>query len=910
VQTWLEQQGFSIDSVGRSKNMIRFSGTAGQVEQAFQTQMHYFNVGGEKHLAPSTDLSLPAAIAPVVESVRNIDNFKPRSMHIRGNGIPPRPDFTSGVSGSVFLAPGDIEVIYDMNPLRNNAFNGSGQTIAVMGQSAIVVSDVEHFQEAAGLTVKDPTQVLVPGSGTAQTFSGDEGESDLDLEWSGAMAPGASIYFVYTGNSQNNGVFDSISYAVDQKIGDIISVSYGACETVLGGFSLESTFQQAAAQGQTIVAAAGDSGSTACFDYGTLTIAQQQALAVNYPASSPYVTAMGGTEISQSSQAYYSAGQGYWKAETPGSDILTSALQYIPEVVWNDSSISAPAGYGLSATGGGASALFTKPSWQTGVPGIPADGKRDLPDISLLSSPEYVPYLFCTSDTSDWGSGQLASCNSGFRDSSTQDLTLAGGTSFATPIFAGMLAILNQQKGYGGGAGLINPALYKLASNSSTYASAFHDITSGNNECPSSINTSSVIYCSSTSGAESNYSAGVGYDLATGLGSIDLNNLATGSTATAAPAMTVTPTPTSMSVNQTLSVAVTLTGSSGTPTGTVVLSGGGYTSATETLAGGAYTFSVPAYSLSGGTDTLTVSYSGDSNYGVDSGTTTVTVTKLASSLTVVPGASSISSNAALTVTGSVSGSGPAPTGTVTLSGGGYTSSATNLSSGGYSVTIPANSLAVGADTLTVNYSGDGNYTTSSNSAGVTVTQSTAPATFQLTASSPASVNRGSSASSTITVGSTSGYSGTVTLTCTLNSGGPTNQSGDSPTCSIPSAAVGVGGTASATVSTVAATNAAASRPVLPGRTLTGAGGAVFALLVFLGIPARRRSWQSMLGILILLIAFGGLSACGGGGGSSTGAGSGTSNPGTASGTYTFTVTGTGNPAVTPAPTTAFTVTVN
>ncbi|MGA9587867.1 MAG: S53 family peptidase, partial [Terracidiphilus sp.] len=466
VQGWLEQQGFSIDSVARSKNLIRFSGTVGQVEQAFQTQMHFYRVGGEKHFAPATTLSVPTAIASSVATITNLDDFRPHAMHIRSNNnVQARPGFTSAVSGSVFFAPGDIKLIYDLNPLLNGAVNGAGQSIAIMGQSSVATSDIENFQNAAGISVKDPTMVIVPGSGAPMTFQGDESESDLDLEWSGAIAPGAEIFFVFTGSSSNFGVFDSLQYAIDEKIGTIISISYGACEPTISATSasaLESFVSQAAAQGQTVLAAAGDSGSTGCYVSPTTTsppLSTQQELAVSYPASSQYVTGVGGTEISQTNSAYYTAGSAYWAGASGTNDVQTSALQYIPEVVWNDSLATVQGGNTtLSAGGGGASTLYTKkPTWQTGVPGIPSDNARDVPDVSLFSSPVYVPYIYCSSDQTAWNTGQVASCNNGFRDSATQDLTLAGGTSFATPIFAGMMAILNQQKGYTTGQGLLNP---------------------------------------------------------------------------------------------------------------------------------------------------------------------------------------------------------------------------------------------------------------------------------------------------------------------------------------------------------------------------------------------------------------------------------------------------------------------
>ena len=642
VETWLQQQGFSIDSVARSKNMIRFSGNVGQVEQAFQTQMHFYTVGGEKHFAPSTTLSIPAGIASSVTNVGNLDDFKPQAMHIRSSVPQARPGFTSAVSGSVYFAPGDIKQIYDLNPLLNSSINGTGQSIAIMGQSSVVTSDLEAFQNAAGLSVKDPTMVIVPGSGSSEAFQGDESESDLDLEWSNAIAPGADIFFVYTGNGNSNGVFSSLQYAVDEKIGNIISISYGACEPTIPAAqttSLEASLEQGVAQGQTIVSAAGDSGSTACYVSPTTTsptLTVQEELAVNYPASSQYATGVGGTEISQTNPAYYTEGSAYWASASGNSDVLTSALQYIPEVVWNDSQVAVQTdgSTGLSAGGGGVSTLYTsKPSWQTGVPGIPNDNARDVPDVSLYSSPAFVPYIYCSSDSSAWSQGQVASCsNNTFRDPSTQDLTLAGGTSFATPIFAGMTAILNQEKGYTTGQGLLNTELYKLASNSGTYASAFHDITSGNNECPSALGST---YCSGS--ATSHYSATTGYDLATGLGSVDLDKLTTAWPAFTGTALTATTTMVTaanltpnVSTNDTITITVAQASGSGTPTGTVNLSidgsglyaGGSLTPETLTSNG---TVTYTANFATTGVHTIVAQYAGDATNAPSTGSVVITI---------------------------------------------------------------------------------------------------------------------------------------------------------------------------------------------------------------------------------------------------------------------------------------------
>ena len=621
VRGWLQQQGFAVDSVARSKNLIRFSGSVNQVERAFQTEMHYFKSDGAQHFAPSTALSVPSAIAPTIESVRNLSDFRPRSMHTSPKA---RPGFTSSISGSVFFAPGDIATVYDIKPLYSGGNNGAGQSIAVVGQSAITVSDVENFQNAAGLAVKDPTLVLMPGTGSSTVVSGgDEGESDLDVEWASAMAPGADVFFVYTGSNTNFNAFDAIQYAVDERLASIISISYGACETALNGFSLETIFAQAATQGQTVVAASGDQGSTACSGDTTngLTTTQQFALAVNYPASSPYVTGVGGTEITAANSV--STNSTYWSPQGT-SDTLTSAKIYIPEIAWNDNSTQG----GLSASGGGASALFSKPTWQKGVPGIPSDSKRDVPDVSLYSSPGFPGYLYCSSDQSSWNTNQQASCNSGFRDSTTSDLTIAGGTSFATPIFAGMIALLNQQAGYVNGQGLINPTLYTLASNSSTYASAFHDVTSGNNNC----NAGST-YCGTTT---TGFTAGAGYDQVTGLGSVDLDKLAgvfPASTATllgTKTAITATSTSPNVNTNDTFTITVTPETGSATPTGTLTIdvdggtAGGGTTVSNVALtSNGTYVYTTQFTTV--GTHQIVARYSGDSTYVASTAVISVTV---------------------------------------------------------------------------------------------------------------------------------------------------------------------------------------------------------------------------------------------------------------------------------------------
>jgi len=626
VQSWLEQQGFSIDSVARSRNELRFSGTAIQVNRAFATELHYYNIKGERHMAPSTELSVPSALASTVLALHNLDSFRPRAQVVFRKNAQPRRGFTSGISGNVFFAPGDIVTVYDIKPVYSAGFNGSGQKIAVIGQSAITVSDVENFQSAAGLKVKDPTVMLMPGTGTSTLSAGDEAESDLDLEWSGAIAPGADIVFIYTGSDQNYSAFDALKYAVENNLAPIISSSYGVCEPELGGYSLESTLEQAAAQGQTVISASGDTGSTGCYEGNDITDpsqAIQQSLAVNYPASSPWVTGMGGTEVSQTNSDYLTSGTAYWADSSNGDDVISSALQYLPEVVWNDDDSSCGTDNCLSASGGGASTLFSKPTWQTGVPGIPADGKRDVPDMALYASPNFPGYIYCSSDSSAWNSGQAASCNAGFRDGSSEDLTIAGGTSFAAPIFAGMVALINQQANYAGGQGLINKTLYSLAADSTTYAAAFHDIVSGNNDC-----TAGSSYCASTAG----FSAGAGYDQVTGLGSVDLATLATAWPAGSGggligTATSVTPSIAAPAVNVSDTFTVTVTSDSGNtvPTGSVTFAVDGATPGKGIPLNGTGSATYTTSFATAAVHTVVAAYSGDTTHAASSGSVSVTV---------------------------------------------------------------------------------------------------------------------------------------------------------------------------------------------------------------------------------------------------------------------------------------------
>lgn len=492
ITSWLQGQGFSIDSVSASGDRISFSGSVARIESAFQTELHRYQVNGESHFANATGLSVPAALSGMVLSVRGVDDFRPKPQFKAA-----APQFTSSISGNHFLVPDDLATIYDIKPLYSAGITGSSRKIAIVGQSQINLSDIQAFRRAAGLAAKDPVLTLVPGdSAPLQNGSDDMSESDIDIEWSGGMAPDATIEFVYAAN-----VFNALLYAIDQNVAPVISMSYGICETGNAASikTGQSAFEKANAQGQTIMSSSGDAGAADCDTAGSAKASQ--GLAVDFPASSPNVTGVGGTEFNDGD------GTAFWSSANNSGN--GSALSYIPEIAWNDTGKkdSTGATVGLSASGGGKSAYapYTKPTWQT-VTGVPGDNTRFVPDISLPASNFHIPYLFCTTDSTGHGT-----CVNGFRNNDTgTTLTAAGGTSFGSPAFAGVLTLVAQKSG-SSGLGNINPRLYQLAGSTTN---VFHDITSGNNIVPTST------------GGSIGYNAGVGYDPVTGLGSMDVNNLA------------------------------------------------------------------------------------------------------------------------------------------------------------------------------------------------------------------------------------------------------------------------------------------------------------------------------------------------------------------------------------------------
>ena len=640
VSNWLTSQGFTITNSARSSTFLQFTGTIGQVQKAFGTTIHSLSVDGEQHISNLTDPVLPAAINGVVTSITGLNDFRMKPRLHRSN-LPidrSKPLNTQTLNGVVnhFIAPGDLYAIYDFPAYSATA--GAGVTIAVMGQtdlnqgSTLPDANVAAFRTAAGLPPINLKLQLAGGTDPG-VKAGDIDEAHLDVEWSGAAAPGATILYVYGSDAFGS----SFTYAVDNKVAPIVTISYGLCES---GFNssisasgqselaaYNSILAQANAQGMTVVNSAGDSGAADCDTSGTAS----EGLNVDFPSSSPYVTAAGGTMFSGDVNTPAT----YWSATNGANG--GSALGYIPEQPWNETSNLTGLTAG-GAGGGGASAFFSKPSWQmgTGAGATPNDSSRDVPDIAMNSAAMHDGYFVCSTGTN----AQELPCTNGFLDS-TGNPNVFGGTSFVAPTMAGILALVEQHLGAGGtaatGLGNINYILYGLA-NGPTYSSIFHDITSGSNSVPCSQGTANC-----TNGGSIGFSAGTGYDQASGLGSLDVAKLIsnwssavpTGIGGMASPGAISTTALTSTAaslgaVSGSLPLTVTVAaftpaGSAApttTPSGTVqffvdgVLVAGSSTALTN----GTATYTLSTTSLSSGGHTISAVYSGDTNYAGSKGT--------------------------------------------------------------------------------------------------------------------------------------------------------------------------------------------------------------------------------------------------------------------------------------------------
>jgi uncharacterized protein (TIGR03437 family) len=580
VVAWLQSQGLDIAAVARGRGWVAVNGAAANIENAFQTELHQYMVHGETYFANAADPSVPAELGGIVKTVSGLHNFR-----LRAAKHSLKAEYTS--RGSHFLAPNDFATIYDVMPLYAAGINGSGQKLVILGDSGVNLSDITTFRSTYGLPLNDPQIVLVPGT-KDPGITGDLDEADLDLEWSGAVARNATIIYVYASDQT---FLTQYRYVIDNNLAPVMSSSYGSCEQLnptSEASSLETLAKQGNSQGMTWINSAGDSGGADCYD-SAQSSPYNPGLAVDFPGSIPEVTDLGGTEFS----ADVAAPATYWNTANDANQ--ASARSYIPETVWNDSALEGQP----AAGGGGVSIFYAKPSWQTG-PGVPSDNVRHVPDVSLNASNYHDTYLFY--------SGGL--------------VENVGGTSFSAPCFAGIATLLNQYLVSIGaqpaaGLGNMNAGLYSLAQST---PAAFHDITTGNNIVTVTCPPRTAGCVSGTFG----YSATVGYDNASGLGSVDAYNLVMGWGGAAIPpppgttGLTLLSNLTTLSTNDTIFMMATATGANGvTPAGVVVFEAGNASLGSVTLVGSAgiatATLAVNGSQLSIGSVTITATYTGSSS---------------------------------------------------------------------------------------------------------------------------------------------------------------------------------------------------------------------------------------------------------------------------------------------------------
>ena len=982
VTLWLQSHGFQVAKVAQSRMVIEFSGTASQILQAFHTQIHKYTVSGKDHWANASDPQIPVALAPVVAGIDTLHNFPRKPMHHvagafarskeTGAAVPVHPEFTypggcgpTPSSPCYAVGPADFAKIYDvpnllLNPAPTTVLNGTGVTIAIVGRSNIDLQDVQDFRTLFGLPANPPNIVL--NGPDPLLVSGDETEADLDVEWAGAVAPAATIDLVVSESTlSSDGADLSAEYIVDNNLAPILSSSYGACELSMmaaGNQFYSQMWEQAAAQGITVTISTGDSGSAGCDNNsGSYPQPAQSGLQVSGIASTPYNIAVGGTDFNDLND--YAA---YWNTTSPTTNAtLESALGYIPETTWNDtctnaesfsltSSVTAEANcnaltgtnqdFIVTVGGGGGKSNCTngdgsnpttcgqgyaKPSWQN-VTGVPADSRRDVPDVSLFAADGLNGnfYLICESDYNNSG------------PCSASNVVGVGGTSVAAPSFAAIMALVNQQYGPQGNA---NWVLYKLAGQgSNTCVSVpnpastcvFYDVQAtpqGNSQVTWTVPATIAMPCAkgSTSdctltnnndsyGVLSGYAAGTGYDLATGLGSVNVASLvnawATAQTALAATTSTLTlnsGNPVSITHGQSVSVSIGVTGTAGTPTGDASLiaqTGSSGQTAVEgyTLSSGSVSSSTTF--LPGGSYNVIAHYAGNGTFGAsDSNAVPVTVNPANSRLqagivTFSPTTGAITSTTAtsfaygspyilrmdilkssgscqpLVTSGVITGCAFDARGSVNVTDT-FNSVTGPLDAGTFAVNSDGSAedqpiqLAAGTHTVQLTYSGDNSYT----GAG--------PVTLSLT------VSKATTATSVASNPTTTTSGGTVTLTAVIisnsnSSAGPSgtvqflsngSNLGAAATCTPAGATATAGASCLATLTTTISTLPPGliemrQRPGPPAMLIWLAAFCVLiCLLLSLRLPSRHRGY-AYAGLVFFLLL--GIAGCGGGGSGSGG----------------------------------------
>lgn len=812
ISNWLQQQGFTVDGVSKSRTVITFSGAEAQFESAFGTEMHRYAVNGETRVANSGVPSVPLALSPAIVGIATLGNAKFQPAHTKpmlatrdASGLwhkqqAPQsgttepgvvtPQFTTQINGSNYpmLGPADFGVIYGVQSLWTSGKQGAGQSIAIVAESNIAKSDIDAFRASFGLPATNLNVTVIGPDPGLDVLDGTESEADLDVEWAGAIAPAATINLLVAGSTNTAaGIQIAAEYAVDNNLSPVLDVSYGACELGLqaaGNQYYEDLWAQAAAQGISVMIASGDAGSVACDQGQYYSFYGQQ---VSGLASTEYATAVGGTDFYGNID-----GASHWNLNN-NPTTLQSALGYITESPWNDSCanplvLANKADFGLTETtngqicsnefsflntvgGSGGISLCTSsdgadqstctggypaPAWQRSFLPAASATKRHVPDVSFFAGAGIwgTAYAYCEADGA---TGPTCVNNNG-----TMTALIAGGTSFAAPSFAGVVALLNAQQG--GRQGNINKYLYALAakqfadpvlsvncqsgSTQNNSACIFHDVITGSIAEPCSLGTLVDLLSGAPCTAENpgdyegitpGYTAGVGFDTATGLGSINVANLLSNwasvvalNSASLTTASIVGASTVPYGTTSTATINVKAASGTTTPTGPISLlslesSGSTLALAAGYLSSGAVQVSFD--SLTPGSHQIYASYGGDPTFGSSSSTpATFVVAKGATTLAALASNPSVTATNSSTIAVKVQTSSGAlnPTGAITFvnqtTGAtlgsaaltAYVDPASGHSWSEASFQISGSSLASGSNVIAASYVGDSNYLAAAN----------------------------------------------------------------------------------------------------------------------------------------------------------------------------------------------------
>jgi beta-glucosidase len=669
LTAWLEKHSLTVNFVAKGRTIIDFSGPVARIGDAFHVAIHSYRTDDLTFVGNTDDPQIPTAFANVVAGISRLNTVPSMPMSVSGaagmydvksgrlvllQAGELQPEFTNLNNDSLVVTASDAATIYNSPNLKYNpnystsglTYDGTGATIGIIGRTAIDPTIVTNYR---GKFLGDAKPPIISNFDGVGEVPDDEFESYLDNEVSAALAPGATIHF-YTEGEADGGVIQAAILAIEDNTIDVLSLSYLECEPNLGSSGnqlLASIWQQAAAQGITIAVAAGDTGSAGCNYFkdqnGALITSALGGLAVNGLASTPYNVAVGGTNFYPLSSDLSK----YVNTNMPGnsSTYYRTAYGYIPESSWNDSSsnnttldLNVPwtvasgnqnifAGAGGPSTCGlvssaGVCTPYPKPSWQTG-PGVPVDGARDLPDLSLFSGGLYGHAQWAICDSSQFTNATGTHTQDCARES-TGYFYFGGalGTSASAPAFAGVMALVVEKTGERQGQAA--EVLYNLAQSASA-SSIFNDIAIGNNAVPCTIDASNASVCLANAGGydfESGFATNTGFDFATGLGSVNVTNLVNSWSSGSLFVANVEATPSATTISSTEPVTFTVSvtplasGLSSNPAGTVTVGDGMYLSSPVALSSGTATINIPANSLAvNPADVLTIAYTPASGSG-------------------------------------------------------------------------------------------------------------------------------------------------------------------------------------------------------------------------------------------------------------------------------------------------------